>query len=55
VAGSSVFASSQNPGARIISFAHRLADIKPDEHIVIDADIGEFDVYLWKAETLRGH
>jgi uncharacterized protein (TIGR03000 family) len=42
------------PGARIISVAHRLADIPPDEHIIIDTDIGEFDVYLWKAETLRG-
>jgi uncharacterized protein (TIGR03000 family) len=43
------------PGTRIISVAHRLADIKPDEHIVIDTEIGEFDIYLWKAETLRGH
>ena len=43
------------PGTRVISVAHRLADIKPDEHIVIDTEIGDFDVYLWKAETLRGH
>ena len=26
----------------------------PDEHTVVDTEIGEFDVYLWKAETLRG-
>lgn len=41
------------PGAKIISVAHRMADIKPDEHIVVDTEIGEFDVYLWKVETLR--
>lgn len=43
------------PGARVISVAHRMADVKPDEHIVVDTELGEFDVYLWKAETLRGH
>lgn len=43
------------PGARVISIAHRLADIKPDEQIVIDTELGLFNVYLWKAETLRGH
>jgi uncharacterized protein (TIGR03000 family) len=43
------------PGARVISVAHRMADIKPDEHIVVDTELGEFDIYLWKAETLRGH
>ena len=43
------------PGARVISIAHRMADIKPDEHIVVDTELGEFDVYLWKAETLRSH
>lgn len=42
------------PGARVISVAHRMADIKPDEQIVVDTELGEFDVYLWKAETLRG-
>ena len=42
------------PGTRVISIAHRMADIKPDEHIVVDSELGEFDVYLWKAETLRG-
>jgi uncharacterized protein (TIGR03000 family) len=41
------------PGARVISVAHRMADVKPDEHIVVDTELGEFDVYLWKAETLR--
>ncbi len=43
------------PGARVISIAHRMADVKPDEHIVVDTELGEFDVYLWKAETLRGN
>ena len=43
------------PGARVISVAHRLGDIKPDEQIVVDTELGEFDVYLWKAETLRGN
>jgi hypothetical protein len=38
----------------VISVAHRMADIKPDEQIVVDTELGEFDVYLWKAETLRG-
>jgi uncharacterized protein (TIGR03000 family) len=42
-------------GARVISVAHRMADIAPDEHIVVDTDLGEFDVYLWKVETLRGN
>jgi uncharacterized protein (TIGR03000 family) len=41
------------PGARVISVAHRMADIKPDEQIVIDTELGKFDVYMWKAETLR--
>jgi uncharacterized protein (TIGR03000 family) len=43
------------PGVRVISVAHRMADVKPDEQIVVDTELGEFDVYLWKAETLRGH
>jgi uncharacterized protein (TIGR03000 family) len=42
------------PGARVISIAHRMADIQPDEQIVVDTQQGRFDVYLWKAETLRG-
>ena len=41
-------------GARVVSVAHRMADIKPDEQIVVDTELGVFDVYLWKAETLRG-
>ncbi len=41
------------PGTRVISIAHRMADIAPDERIVVDTELGEFDVYLWKAETLR--
>ncbi len=32
-----------------------MADIRPDEQIVVDTELGEFDVYLWKAETLRGN
>jgi uncharacterized protein (TIGR03000 family) len=43
------------PGARVVSVAHRLADIPPDASVVVDTELGEFDVYLWKAETLRGH
>ncbi len=43
------------PGARVISVAHRMADVKPDEQIVVATELGEFDIYLWKAETLRGH
>jgi uncharacterized protein (TIGR03000 family) len=43
------------PGARVISVAHRIADILPDEQIVVDTELGEFDVNLWKAETLRGN
>jgi hypothetical protein len=42
-------------GARVVSVAHRMADIPPDEHIVVDTELGEFDVYLWKAETLRAN
>jgi uncharacterized protein (TIGR03000 family) len=42
------------PGARVLSVAHRMADVKPDEQIVVDTELGEFDVYLWKVETLRG-
>jgi precorrin-6B methylase 2 len=42
-------------GARVISVAHRMADIKPDEQILVDTELGVFDVYLWKAETLRGN
>jgi uncharacterized protein (TIGR03000 family) len=43
------------PGTRVVSVAHRMADVKPDEQIVVDTELGEFDVYLWKAETLRGN
>jgi uncharacterized protein (TIGR03000 family) len=41
------------PGTKVISVAHRMADIKPDQQIVIETEQGEFDIYLWKAETLR--
>jgi uncharacterized protein (TIGR03000 family) len=43
------------PGARFISVAHRMADVKPDAQIVVDTELGVFDIYLWKAETLRGN
>jgi uncharacterized protein (TIGR03000 family) len=43
------------PGARVISVAHRMADIKPDQQIVVDTELGEFDIYLWKPETIRGN
>ena len=42
-------------GSRVISVAHRMADIPPDEHVVVETEQGEFDIYLWKAETLRGN
>lgn len=42
-------------GSRVISVAHRMADIKPDEQVVVDSELGEFVVYLWKAETLRSN
>lgn len=42
-------------GTRVISVAHRMADIKPDERIVVDTELGKFAIYLWKAETLRGN
>jgi uncharacterized protein (TIGR03000 family) len=42
------------PGARVVSVAHRLADIPPDEQIVVETELGQFDIYLWKSETLRG-
>jgi predicted outer membrane protein len=40
---------------QVKKFAHRMADVKPDEQIVVDTELGEFNVYLWKAETLRGN
>lgn len=41
------------PGTRVISIAHRMADIKPDEQIIVDSELGPFDIYLWKVETLQ--
>ena len=35
------------------NLGHGMAGVKPYEQIVVDTDLGEFDVYLWKAETLR--
>lgn len=43
------------PGSRVISIAHRMLDIKPDELIVVDTELGLFDVYLWKVETLQAN
>lgn len=40
------------PGARVISVAHRMADIKPDQQIVVETKQGKFDIYLWKVQTL---
>ena len=34
------------------NLGHGMAGVKPDEQIVVDTDLGEFDVYLWKAETI---
>jgi uncharacterized protein (TIGR03000 family) len=42
------------PGARVLSVGHRMADIKPDDQIVVDTERGEFNLYLWTSETLRG-
>ncbi len=41
------------PGTRVLSVEHRMGDIKPDEHIAVDTERGAYNVYLWKAETLR--
>ena len=43
------------PGARVVSVGHRMADIKPDEQIVVDTELDEYNLYLWKAETLCGN
>ncbi len=40
-------------GARVISVAHRLGDIKPDQQVTVDTDDGTFNVYLWRIETLK--
>jgi uncharacterized protein (TIGR03000 family) len=42
------------PGARVVSNSHRMGDIKPDEQMTIPTSRGDFDIYLWKVETLRG-
>lgn len=41
------------PGARVNSVAHRMGDIQPDDQIVVNTELGEFDIDLWKAETFR--
>ena len=40
-------------GARVISVGHRMGDIPPDEKVTVDAEDGDYTVYLWKVETLR--
>jgi len=40
-------------GARVVSVAHRLGDIKPDQQVTVDTEDGEFTVYLWRVETLK--
>jgi hypothetical protein len=37
--------------ARVISAARRMADIKPDEQIVVHPELDKFDVYRWTAKT----
>lgn len=43
------------PGARVVSVGHRMADIKPDEQILVATELDEYKLYLWKAETLRAN
>jgi uncharacterized protein (TIGR03000 family) len=40
-------------GARVVSVAHRLADIEPDQQLTVDTEDGEFHLYLWRVETLK--
>ncbi len=40
-------------GARVVSVAHRIGDIKPDQQVTVDTDDGQFNLYLWRAETLK--
>ena len=42
-------------GARVISVGHRIADIPPDKQVTVDADDGDYTLYLWRVETLRRH
>ena len=40
-------------GARVVSVAHRLGDIKPDQQTTVDTEDGVFTLYLWRVETLK--
>jgi hypothetical protein len=40
-------------GARVVSHAFRMGDIKPDEEKDVKTERGEVTVYLWKVETLQ--
>jgi len=40
-------------GARVVSHAHKMGSITPDEERTINTDEGAVTIYLWKVETLR--
>jgi ribosomal protein L11 methylase PrmA len=40
-------------GARVVSHAFMMGDIKPDEEKSVKTDRGEVSIYLWKVETLQ--
>jgi uncharacterized protein (TIGR03000 family) len=40
-------------GARVLSVGHRLGDIPPDQQVTVEAEDGEYPLYLWRVETLR--
>jgi len=42
-------------GARVISVGHRMGDIPPDRQVTVDAEEGDYTLYLWRVETLRRH
>ena len=54
--GSRLFMGSAEHEKDMAAFySAEFADIMPDEQIVVTTEEGEFDVYLWKAETLRAN
>jgi uncharacterized protein (TIGR03000 family) len=40
-------------GARVVSHAFRMGDIKPDAEQTVKTERGEVTIYLWKVETLQ--
>jgi uncharacterized protein (TIGR03000 family) len=42
-------------GARVVSVGHRMGDIPPDKQVTVDAEDGDYTLYLWSVETLRRH